>query len=397
MKPKKSSEPTINQAEIHTSFQNEKVEELLEPGVNAKSSIDLTVHEVLRCMNDVTVRRIGICGIGGSGMTSVLKALLNHLKGKSMYDVIIWVTMLRYWSIRKIQTEIFRQLSMCPPDSETDKGANELFQVLKSRKFLFLMDNVLERVDLDALGIPNPSYGCSIILTTRKLDVCYDMTVDMVVEMKQVSREEAWKLFREQVGELVDSPEIQPYARIIVEECGGLPLLIIVTGRALAGVNEASMWEDATREFLLPSTAQIYDVEAVVQQDREVDISELVKCCIQEGLISGNWSEAYQRGHDIVKTLVGASLLQSTNGGLAIKMHDVVRDLASAIMLGAEGLQFMLRLYSRSTESLNLRTNPSYKPIESPESNRSIPKGCGFLLEGGVGLRELPPKREQWE
>ncbi|XP_021812035.1 disease resistance protein At4g27190-like [Prunus avium] len=248
------------------------------------------------------------------------------------------------------------------------------------------------------------------------------MTVDRVVDMKQVSKEEAWKLFREQVGELVDSPEIQPYARIIVEECGGLPLLIIVTGRALAGVNEASVWEDATREFVLPSTPQIYDVEAVVQrmkfsygrlkaydikscflycalfsEDREVDISELVKCCIQEGLISGNWSEAYQRGHDIVKTLVGASLLQSTNGGLAIKMHDVVRDLASAIMSGAEGLQFMLRLYSRSTESLNLGTNPSYKPIESPESNRSIPEGCGFLLEGGVGLRELPPKREQWE
>ncbi|CAB4319440.1 unnamed protein product [Prunus armeniaca] len=189
--------------------------------------------------------------------------------------------------------------------------------------------------------------------------------------METVSREEAWELFCEQVGAVVDFPCVQPYARAIVEECGGLPLLIIVTGRALTGVSDALVWKHALRELLLPSTNAAYDTEAVMQrmkfsyyrlrdcdikscflycaflsEDQEVNIYELVKYCIQEGLISGNWDDACKRGHEIVDILVGASLLQSTKGGLSIKMHAMVRDLASVIILSkAERLQFLLRPY----------------------------------------------------
>ncbi|CAL9019865.1 unnamed protein product [Prunus brigantina] len=378
------------------------------------NQIERMLHEILGCMNSVTISRIAIYGMGGIGKTTVLKALANHVERKSMFDKVILVTVSKHWSTRKIQNEILRQLSMCIPDSETDsRVAEKLLQVLNSRKFLLLLDDVWECLDLKAVGIPDLSSenGFKMILATRIRAVCIEMVANRVIEMETLSREEAWELFCEQVGAVVDFPCVQPYARAIVEECGGLPLLIIVTGRALTGVNDALVWKHALSELLLPSTNAAYDIEAVMQrmkfsydrlkdcdikscflycaflsEDQEVNIYELVKYYIQEGLISGNWDDACKRGHEIVDILVGASLLQSTKGGLSIKMHAMVRDLASMIILSkAERLQFLLRPYLL------------YRPLESPKSNRLlIDEGCQFLLKSGAGLRESLPV-EKWE
>lgn len=423
---KKLSKPTINQAEVEIPSQNEGGKALLEPRVNAGRSIEQVVLEILEFFNDATTIRIAIHGTGGIGKTSVLKALINHFQCKSLFDVIIWVTVSRHWSTRKIQNEVSRQLSLCLPDSESDsKVAKKLVQALYSRKFLFLLDDVWERVDLNAVGIPDMSSrnGCRMILTTSILDVCTEMSVNRVIEMKPVRREAAWELFHEQVGALADSPEIQPYAPAIVQECGGLPLLIIVTGRALAGVNDALVWKHALMQLLLPSTLGTYGAKAVVQrlkfsydslkacdikscflycalfsEEQEANISELVKNCFQEGLISGNWEDACKRGHEIVDILVDAFLLQSTKDGIAVKMHDVVRDLASMIILSKqERFQFFLRPYSRLTRPSNSGISSLYRPLENPESNGlAISEAYQFLCRGGAGWREAPLK-EEWE
>ncbi|ONH89720.1 hypothetical protein PRUPE_8G012000 [Prunus persica] len=389
----KKSSKTINQIEVDNNIplQNDGREALLEWGVHS-ISIERMLHEILGCMNSVTIGRIAIYGMGGIGKTTVLKALANHVERKSTFDKVILVTVSKHWSTRKIQNEILRQLSMCVPDSETDsRVAEKLLQVLNSRKFLLLLDDVWECLDLKAVGIPDLSSenGFKMILATRIRAVCIEMVVNRVIEMETLSREEAWELFCEQVGAVVHFPSVQPYARAIVEECGGLPLLIIVTGRALTGVNDALVWKHALSELLLPSTNAVYDTEAVMQrmkfsydrlrdcdikscflycaflsEDQEVNIYELVKYYIQEGLISGNWDDACKRGHEIVDILVGASLLQSTKGGLSIKMHAMVRDLASMIILSkAERCQFLSKSGAGLRESL---------PVEKWEQAKMI-------------------------
>ncbi|CAB4289075.1 unnamed protein product [Prunus armeniaca] len=185
--------------------------------------------------------------------------------------------------------------------------------------------------------------------------------------METVSREEAWELFCEQVGAVVDFPCVQPYARAIVEECG--------------------VWKHALRELLLPSTNAAYDTEAVMQRMkfsyyrlRDCDIKS---CFLYCAFLSEDQEVNIYELVNIVSK--GASLLQSTKGGLSIKMHAMVRDLASVIILSkAERLQFLLRPYLL------------YRPLESPESNRLlIDEGCQFLLKGGAGLRESLPA-EKW-
>ena len=165
---------------------------LVEVSKYSNRSIERTLLRILRYMNDVTAQRIGVHGSGGIGKTSVLKALIPKIK--NLFDVVIWVTVTRNWTIRKVQDEVLRQLSLSSKDVQTDfEIAGKLLQVLKSQRFLLLLDDVWEPIDLNAVGIPDPALenGCKIILSTRFLDVCHIMAADREVQMEGLLPEEA--------------------------------------------------------------------------------------------------------------------------------------------------------------------------------------------------------------
>uniref|UniRef100_A0A2N9FWZ0 Uncharacterized protein n=1 Tax=Fagus sylvatica TaxID=28930 RepID=A0A2N9FWZ0_FAGSY len=314
------------------------------------TSMERHTLRILRCMPDVTT--IGVHGIGGIGKTSVLKAVIDFPPIKLLFDVVIWVSVSRNWSTRKIQDQVLRQLSLSTSqDSETNHEiAMRLFDALQSQRFLLLLDDVWEHISLDLIGIPQPAMenGCKMILSTRSRDVCRIMAADRMVQMERLLPEEAWELFQEQLGWIIDSgSKMWHYARTIVEKCHGLPLLIIVTGRALAKENDAFAWRLALKEFshrngiykkLQFSFDRLESLElkscflycAIFPEDRELRIIELVDLWIKEGLVAGNnLTDSRKKGCDIVDILVDASLLQILEGGVSIKMHDLIRDFVS--------------------------------------------------------------------
>ena len=276
---------------------------------------------------------------------------------------------------------------------------------------MLILDDVWEPIDLNAVGIPDPALkkGCKMILSTRFQNVCHVMGADREVQMEGLPPEEAWKLFQKLVGEIIDSPNVQQFTGAIAQKCHGLPLLII-TGRALAKENDTLVWMHAWKEFSQCRAHGIYGYEALIQklkfsydrlegpdvkscflycalfpEDQEISIDKLVDYWIQEGLVAGNRPDSYKRGRDIVDILVGASLLQSVQVGLSIKMHNLIRDLASRILsLEVEGCQFLCGSYSKMTQ-------PSHMGNRLP-----ILEYHRFLSRAGAGLIELPLK-EEWE
>ncbi|MBA0555331.1 hypothetical protein Golob_025516, partial [Gossypium lobatum] len=382
---------------------------------DAKANVERTVLKILELLSNDTIRRIGVCGTGKVGKTTVLKAFIDHPQINDMFDLIIWVTVSKYWSIRKMQDEVLRQLST---DFKAEsENREELLRYLEGRKFLLVLDDVWESIDLEAVGIPNPSSenGSAIILATRNLKVCDNMRF-INIEVGTLSNEEAWKLFCEQVGRVVNIPRILPFARVIAERCGGLPLLVIVTGRALSGEENVFAWEQAFKQFSGPcgdlrsrndiiqllkfsfDRLQVHDIQscflhcALFPEDQEVNISEFVTYCIEEGLIAGNTADAYKRSHEIITVLIRAFLLETTSNS-SIIMHDMIRDLALAILLQEKGSQFLFRAYSKPVSREN---HSSLVLRESPENNRLfIPDGCQFILRGGSRLTQ-PPSVEEW-
>ncbi|KAM7486714.1 hypothetical protein LguiA_002723 [Lonicera macranthoides] len=384
-------------------------EESPRPAKNS-NRIDQTVNKILDCLkNGGTARRIGIYGSGGIGKTTVLKALFEHAETKKLFSSIIWFTLSRYSSTKKRKIRAAKQLLTWPDDSNTN--LESILLALKSENTLLLLDDVWEGIDLGALGIPNTRQdsGCRIILTAKSIDICKMTASDTEFGMELLSVEEAWKLFHDQLGGKFISPDIECHARGIVAECGGLPLTIVVIGRALREESEVLVWKHALEEFLLHGGPGKHGREAIIRQlklsydkleshelkacflycaliQEDYKLDELISYFTKEGLLAGNSSE---RGCNVVKTLLEASLLEVSIDGVSLQMHDLVRDLALAIMSPeVEGCEFLLRSDYRLSKKLEIpRAGSGF---------RWLPERHKFLLHAGAGLTDPPPK-EDWK
>ena len=73
------------------------------------------------------------------------------------------------------------------------------------------------------------------------------MEVHKRIRVECLTPDEAFSLFRNKVGENVlnSHPDIKRLAKIVVEECKGLPLALIIIGRSMASRKTPREWEQA--------------------------------------------------------------------------------------------------------------------------------------------------------
>ena len=190
--------PSVDKAAADISFKTETDKWWHEFGLVVNRSTERTVLKILQCISGVEAGKIGIHGIGGIGKTTVLKALISYPKKKLIFDVIILVTVSRYWSVRKIQNDILRQLSLYCEDSGADSDvAEKLFHFLNGKKFLLLLDDVWEQINLQEVGIPDPSSEnvSKIVVASRTVGVCPEMDVSKLIEVETISKKDAGELF----------------------------------------------------------------------------------------------------------------------------------------------------------------------------------------------------------
>ncbi|XP_042483647.1 disease resistance protein At4g27190-like [Macadamia integrifolia] len=323
--------------------------------------------------------------MGGVGKTTTMKVLHNSPEIIGLFQMVIWITMSKDGDIRKVQKDILKRLSLEFDDDESvERTSSRIFQGFSNMKYLLLLDDLWQRMDLDIIGIPKPSKenGCKMVITTRSMVVCNKMEIDEAIKVEILSEEEAWNLFRVKVGNVVDLQDIREIATQVVQECQGLPLAIIVIGGSLRNKSDLREWRSAWKELRSNRYEIIDEMEesvfkilkfsydllksnnikkcflycALYPEDYEIRETELIQCWWAEGFIDGALSldEAYDKGHAIINYLKDVSLLEGD--GLhpwLVKMHDVIRDLAliitsssaslSAKMVREDGNQFLVR------------------------------------------------------
>ncbi|XP_017978901.1 PREDICTED: probable disease resistance protein At1g12280 [Theobroma cacao] len=313
--------------------------------------------------NDVGI--IGLHGLGGVGKTTLLTQINNKLSNELIgYDVVIWVVVSKDHNIETVQEKIGENLGLSRGETwknkSFDKKAVEIWRVLSRKKFVLLLDDVWERVDLIKVGIPEPDQknGSKLIFTTRSLDVCGQMGAHKVIKVECLSQDDAWKLFEEKVGEetLDSHPDIRELAKQVADECAGLPLALITIGRAMAYKTMPKHWEYAImvlKEF--PHKLASMDKEVYIllkfsydslpndtmrscllycslySEDFAILIDELKDYWFYEGFLNefDNIIDARMQGEDIINSLLSACLLERCEYTTKyVKMHDVIRDMA---------------------------------------------------------------------
>ncbi|EHA8589266.1 putative Disease resistance protein [Cocos nucifera] len=366
----------------------ESVQELATTTIREGTSTMSTLDQVWKWLMDAKTGIIGTWGKGGVGKTTLVMNIHNKIRGTQHFEVVIFVTVSRDWNIKKLRNDIAKKLDLDLSKKEDETGASTLlFNDLKRKKFLLILDDLWEKVDLEKLGVPTPkeNNGCKIVITTRNRGVCNDMETDEEIVREVLPETEAWELFQEKAGSAISS-DLEPIARDVCKECHGLSLAIIVVGRALRKETHMVVWENALRmlqnsqfelrgmerEVYLPLKFSYDHLEtdtlrncflycSLFPEDYHIEVDELIEYWIMEGFIQGvkSLNDASAKGLYLLKELIATCLLEKGYQNF-VKMHDVIRDMA-------------IKITSESTE----------------RSRR-------FLVRAGVGLEECP-EAEKWE
>ncbi|CBI36176.3 unnamed protein product, partial [Vitis vinifera] len=233
----------------------------------------LAYEKSCRFLKDPQVGIMGLYGKGGVGKTTLLKKINNEFLATSNdFEVVIWAVVSKSPDIEKIQQVIWNKLEI-PRDkwetrSSREEKAAEILRVLKRKRFILLLDDIWEGLDLLEMGVPRPDTEnqSKIVLTTRSQDVCHQMKAQKSIEVECLESEDAWTLFRKEVGEeiLNSHPDIPMLAKVVAEECRGLPLALVTLGRAMAAEKDPSNWDKAIQN-LRKSPAEITELGLVLE------------------------------------------------------------------------------------------------------------------------------------
>ncbi|XP_033133736.1 disease resistance protein RPS5 [Brassica rapa] len=308
---------------------------------------------------------MALYGMGGVGKTTLLEQINNKFVEHPVdgVEIVIFVVVSSELRVEMIQDAIAEKLGFRMEEwkqKEKRHKVTDLYNCLKTKKFILLLDDIWKEVDLKEIGVPFPTMenGCKVVFTTRSREVCGHMGVDDPMEVECLGSEEAWDLFRGKVGKktLESHPDILEVACQVARECRGLPLALNIIGKNMASKRTVEEWERAidtlassAAEFpgmedqILPVLRYSYDslkgehVKSCFQycalypEDWPIQKEKLVDYWICEGFIDDKKGrkKAKNQAYGIIGTLVEACLLtEEVEGETKVKMHDVVREMA---------------------------------------------------------------------
>ncbi|GLT41864.1 hypothetical protein SLA2020_158960 [Shorea laevis] len=319
------------------------------------------------------VGKIGVCGIGGVGKTTLMKHINNELLRVTDFDRVIWVTVSYPLNVSKLQVNIACAIVLddrhgLQEGGDKERQASKLMSIMEQVRYLLILDDVWEKFSLSEVGIPEPTTqnGSKIVITSRSIELCQRMGC-VIVKVEPLSFQESLDLFLDKVGHHVLLVQnLEGILKLIVKECGGLPLAIVVIAESMKGEDDVKVWNNALNELqervksvngsdekiferLRFSYDRLNNLEiqscflycSLFPEDYSFSRDQLIEGWIDEGLIDGLASRkaTYERGHAFLYRLVKNCLLEKAVDWTlklsfmslhvdVFKMHDVVRDMA---------------------------------------------------------------------
>ncbi|XP_050286670.1 disease resistance protein SUMM2-like [Quercus robur] len=317
--------------------------------------LDPMLQKVWRCIEDKSLRVIGLYGIGGVGKTTLLHRINNLFLSLSHDFVeVILVSVSKEPDVKNIQNTILQKLGLLEGSRfvSIEENATLICRRLEERKFLLLLDDIWEWLDLNLVGIPLPDdqNESKVIFTTRLEEVCGLMGAQQNIKVECLTQEEALRLFRMKVGEntLNSDPRIPKLAEDMAAECKGLPLALVTVGRAMASRKDPEDWEseiaalrNTPSEFpgmdsvLLPLKFSFEKLQnatfkscflycCLFPDGYNIRKEELIEYWRAERLLD----EYYHDEEYIIRSLERACLLESGESEEFVKMHGLIRDMA---------------------------------------------------------------------
>ncbi|XP_042500384.1 disease resistance protein RPS5-like isoform X2 [Macadamia integrifolia] len=355
--------------------------------IEIQPSTQQLLLKMLDCIGDPEIGIIGVYGMGGVGKTTLAGKVNNHYKVNSCFETVIMVSVSATPNIRSIQTSISKRIGLDLSNDNEDDAREKLFDALRKKKFLLILDDVWRRLELKDIGIPHPRNqhkGSKLLVTSRSQDACTDMGARKTIKVEPLSKDESWNLFIEKAGQHVAANHLKCFAEKIVGRCKGLPLAIVTVARAMANRHGVGEWMNAAREMEQSATdlrgmkeevfvplkfsfdrleddmlRSLFLYCACFPEDYNIGKDEIVNYCVGEGFADrlGSLTAARNKCEALIGSLKIACLLEDGEDEGSVRMHDMIRELALGITSSD----------SDSSPKFLIRTGESFK--EAPKAS----------------------------
>ncbi|XP_050159435.1 probable disease resistance protein At4g27220 isoform X2 [Malus sylvestris] len=382
------------------------------------STVEKIMDELRIPNNDLIL----VYGNGGVGKTTLVEEVLKQAVNEKLFADAVMVRSVQKPDLEGIQKEIAKKLGMEVRDSDTmSERAPHLCHRVKDKKVLVILDNILESIDLQSVGLPClPT--CRILLTSRTRKLLSSERSLKDFELRVLNEEEAWRLFQTKAGDVVKNPDIRTVATDVAKKCGGLPLLVVTVASSLRNRSNLPVWKDALRSLKLfdnEDQKKAYSVlewsysqldgrklkplflicGILVNHFGKAYLTDLLKYTIGLGLFKNSDSVEHAQNalHSWIEELKDSCLLLDSEDNTSIAMHDLLRDVA--ISIASKGHRALLR-----AKGDDLKEWPNIK--EFSEKCKMISLSCKniprlpevlkcqqlelFLLRGKGDLLEIP-------
>ncbi|XP_027166647.1 disease resistance protein At4g27190-like [Coffea eugenioides] len=384
-------------------------------GDHIPKSMSETVEELLKCLGDKEVRRIGIWGMAGVGKTRILMHLNDKAYQLGKLNPIIWVKVQKEGAVKNIQSDILARLKL--EDQHMDRTAHvahKISMALEKLDYLLLLDQCPGDIDLNEVGIHHKHKGKVIVASRDKPD-CAAMDIHRVFKVSKLSDGDAEELFKETVGDIADHPHFKGIKEQILKQLGGLPLAIKTIARSLKDQPEA-IWHNTLRELQSPKNFgdqfeelfKAFDFSyknlpgddfrkcllygALFAPDYQIDKDYLTECWISEQFIpatelNGADTNVQQlrlfrdRGHKILQELTKACLFEWCSRSNFLTMPTPFRKIALTFTYPQE----------EGSSSSSLLVRGEEKLFNPPEKEHWIgAKRISLMCNGFKSLPECP-------
>ncbi|KAL8116342.1 hypothetical protein AgCh_022735 [Apium graveolens] len=407
------------------------------PDINGFETLENPMNTILNLLKlGKEVKGIQIHGILGTGKTTILQNLNNHRKVANMFQIVIWLKASsdkldatgnkKNFSIEELQRDVMQRLNLdCT--IQVNQYKEKIWEKLKDKKYLLLLDNVKEDLLLDEIGFPNNwERGSKIVLTTRFKVVCPSI-IDHSIRVGLLTPKEARRMFSNilKPKDFSDNTFIMTIMRKVVKWCRGLPVAIrIVAGYFRLrdtesswrnGLNTLISWpeygDDKIKEmcrslsfccdYLEGDEKDCFYYSALYPEETDIYKDRLLDCWMAENFLGNRGERGRAYGRYMLERFSDLHLFEEDERRKCVRMHKLIR-LVALHNLQTDGKHKCLVLSNE--DSLDQQNMDSWEEMHwisltdnkslSTFPNRNSPN-CSVLstlfLQRNSNLKKFPP------